>query len=175
MNPEIIETPEVEAEGFVIDSDQKAEWALRKICEHKSDAVRMAVVCDAEIKRYAQIKAEADEKCRRDCSYLESLLYGYFGTVPHKATKTQESYKLPSGALKLKLQQPTYERDDTALIAWLKEQKLEDMLKFEPSVKWKELKDKLTSSGEAAVYAETGEIVPGVKIVERDPVFVVEV
>ena len=48
--------PQVETEGFAIDSDQKAEWALRKIREHKADANRMAMVCNAEIERYEQIK-----------------------------------------------------------------------------------------------------------------------
>jgi len=99
----------------------------------------------------------------------------YFDTVPHKATKTQESYKLPSGVLKIKAQQPEYIHDDAALLAWAQEQKLDGLVKIEPALKWAELKDRLTFNGEIAVYTETGEIVPGVKIVERAPVFKVEV
>lgn len=174
MNQEI-EIVEIEQEGFVIDSDQKAEWALRKISEHRADAQRMADVCNAEIKRYTQVKTEAEDKCRRDCTFLESLLRVYFDTVPHKATKTQESYKLPSGVLKSKAQQPEYIRDDAVLIEWVKAQGLHDLLKVEPSLKWGDMKDKLMFNGETAVYTATGEIVPGVKIVEREPVFKVEV
>lgn len=174
MNSEI-ELVEIEPEGFVIDNDQKAEWALRKISEHRADAQRMADVCDAEINRYTQIKAEAEEKSRKDCSFLESRLRAYFDTVPHKATKTQESYKLPSGVLKIKARDPEYVHDDAVLIEWVKAQGLNDLLKVEPSLKWGDMKDKLTINGETAVYTETGEIVPGVKIVEREPVFKVEV
>ena len=175
MIPEIIETPEVETEGFAIDSDQKAEWALRKIREHKADANRMAMVCNAEIERYEQIKKEAADKCARDCAYLESLLYAYFLNVPHKATKTQESYKLPTGTLKQKAREPEYVRSDAEIIAWLNDQGMKDFVEVKPSLKWADLKKVITANGETAIYPETGEIIPGVKVVERDPVFVVEV
>ena len=175
MNLDIMETPEVESEGFVVDSDQKAEWALRKIREHKADANRMAMVCNAEIERYERIRKEAEDKCTRDCAYLESLLYAYFATVPHKSTKTQESYKLPTGVLKKKIREPEYVRADADILAWLNEQGMSDYIEVKPSLKWGELKKVITANGEAAIYPKTGEIVPGVKIVERDPVFVVEV
>jgi len=175
MIPEIIEIPELETEGFAIDSDQKAEWALRKIREHKADANRMAMVCNAEIERYEQIKKEAADKCARDCAYLESLLYAYFLNVPHKATKTQESYKLPTGTLKQKAREPEYVRSDAEIIAWLNDQGMKDFVEVKPSLKWADLKKVITANGETAIYPETGEIIPGVKVVERDPVFVVEV
>lgn len=175
MIPEIIDTPEIESEGFAIDSDQKAEWALRKIREHKADASRMAMVCDAEIERYGQIKKDAAEKCERNCSYLESLLYDYFSTVPHKATKTQEFYKLPTGVLKKKIREPEYVRADAEILAWLNEQGMKDYIEVKPSLKWADLKKVIAANGETAVYPETGEIIPGVKVVEREPVFTVEV
>ena len=175
MIPDIIDIPEIETDGFVIDNDQKAEWALRKIREHKADANRMAMVCNAEIERYERIRKEAEDKCARDCAYLESLLYAYFVTVPHKATKTQESYKLPTGALKQKFREPEYVRADAEILAWLNEQGMKDYVEVKPSLKWAELKKVIAANGETAIYPETGEIIPGVKIVERDPVFVVEV
>jgi phage host-nuclease inhibitor protein Gam len=175
MIPDIIDIPEIESEGFAIDNDQKAEWALRKIREHRADASRMAMVCDAEIERYGQIKKDAAEKCERNCSYLESLLYDYFSTVPHKATKTQEFYKLPTGVLKKKIREPEYVRADAEILAWLNEQGMKDYIEVKPSLKWADLKKVIAANGETAVYPETGEIIPGVKVVEREPVFTVEV
>jgi phage host-nuclease inhibitor protein Gam len=175
MIPDIIDIPEIESEGFAIDNDQKAEWALRKIREHRADASRMAMVCDAEIERYGQIKKDAAEKCERSCSYLESLLYDYFSTVPHKATKTQEFYKLPTGVLKKKIREPEYVRADAEILAWLNEQGMKDYIEVKPSLKWADLKKVIAANGETAVYPETGEIIPGVKVVEREPVFTVEV
>ena len=165
----------VESEGFVIDTDQRAEWALGKIKEHRAEAERIAAVCDAEIERYAQIKQEAIDKAAKDSGYLESLLFAYFGTVPHKATKTQETYKLPSGTLKQKARAPEYVRDDTELLDWLTEQGMESLIETKSAPKWAELKKGITAHGEQAVYTETGEVVPGVKVVEREPVFSVEV
>lgn len=175
MNFEMDMPDVVESEGFIIDTDQRAEWALTKIKEHRAEAERMAAVCDAEIERYTQIKQNATDKAAKDSAYLESLLFAYFGTVPHKATKTQETYKLPSGTLKQKARAPEYVRDNAKIIEWLKAQELKDYIEEKPSLKWDELKKGIAASGEEAVFAETGEVIPGVKVVERDPVFMVEV
>lgn len=174
MNP-VIELFDVEPEGFVIDNDQKAEWALRKISEHRADAQRMADVCNAEIKRYAQIKNEAYDKGEKECSFFENHLRAYFDSVPHKATKTQESYKLPSGVLKIKARDPEYVHDDAAVIKWAQAQGLTDLLKIEPALKWGDMKDRLSVVGDAVMYTATAEIVPGVRVIERAPVFKVEV
>ncbi len=175
MNFEM-DTPDVvESEGFIIDTDQRAEWALTKIKEHRAEAERMAAVCDAEIERYAQIKQEAIDKAAKDSGYLESLLFAYFGTVPHKATKTQETYKLPSSLLKQKTREPEYKREEAGILKWLTEQGLDSLIETKTAPKWAELKKGITANGEQAIYAKTGEIIPGVKIIEREPVFSVEV
>ena len=81
-------------EAFVIDSDEKADWAIRKIKEHMTDAERW----EAFYKEQAQkIKMSAQQSIE----YLSMGLYSYFSTVPHRETKTQEKYKLPSGELVL--------------------------------------------------------------------------
>ena len=81
-------------ESFVIDSDEKADWAVRKIKEHMTDAERW----EAFYKEQAQkIKTSAQQSIE----YLSVGLYSYFATVPHRETKTQEKYKLPSGELVL--------------------------------------------------------------------------
>lgn len=175
MNFEMDTPNVVESEGFIIDTDQRAEWALTKIKENRAEAERMAAVCDAEIERYGQIKQEAIDKAAKDSGYLEALLFAYFATVPHKATKTQETYKLPSGTLKQKVREPEYKREESDILKWLTEQGLDSLIETKSAPKWAELKKGITASGEQAIYAETGEIIPGVKIIEREPVFSVEV
>lgn len=165
----------VEIEGFVVDDDQKAEWALAKIREHRTEAERIGAACTAEIERYEQIRQGAIDKAAKDSGYLESLLFAYFGQVPHKATKTQETYKLPSGTLKQKSREPEYKRDEAALLKWLTEQGMAGLIETKTAPKWAELKKGIAINGEQAIYTETGEVIPGVKVIERDPVFSVEV
>ena len=154
------------AEKFTIDSDQKAEWALQKIREARADRDSWVDYYKAQIEK---VKAECDSNTEN----LEFMLHQYFMTVPHKQTKTQESYPLPGGKLVLKKQQPEYEHDDKLLVPWL-EKNAPEFVKVKKSSDWDGLKKKVTIF-DGNVVDENGEIVPGVKAVERDEKFAVEI
>ena len=156
-----------ETEGFVIDTDAKAEWALQKIREARADRDRWVNWYEDKIK---EIKEQTDF----DTMNLERMLADYFATVPHKKTKTQESYKLPGGKLVLKVQNPEYKRDDNTVIAWAKENNMAQFVKVEEKLAWQELKD-ATAVFEGHIVTEDGEIVPGVDVVNRESKFIVEV
>lgn len=82
----------VESDRFVIDSDAKADWALRKIREQREDAARWRAYYLAQI-------AKAEESAQQTEAFFMALLERYFATVPHRSTKTQDAYDLPSGKL----------------------------------------------------------------------------
>ena len=152
---------------FVIDTDAKAEWALTKIREARADRDRWVEWYKAKI-------AEITEQTDFDTMNLERMLADYFATVPHKKTKTQESYKLPGGKLVLKTQNPEYTRDDKAVIEWAKANGFGQFVKVEEKLAWQELKD-ATAVFEGHIVTEDGEIVPGVEVTNREAKFVVEV
>ncbi len=156
-----------EYDGFVIDTDAKAEWALQKIREARSDR-------DRWVEWYKTKIDEITEQTDFDTMNLERMLMEYFATVPHKKTKTQESYKLPGGKLVLKTQNPEFKRDDKAVIEWLKANGQEQFVRIEEKLAWSELKD-ATAVFEDHIVTEDGEIVPGVEVVNREAKFVVEV
>lgn len=157
-------------ETFLVDTDAKAEWALRKIAEKQEEKARWKAY-------YKEALAKIVSECDSDIDYLQSLLERYFETVPHRATKTQESYKLASGAgtLIMKFSDIDYEKDEKTIIEWLKENELDGLVKVEESLCWGELKKGLTISGEKAVIKETGEIVPGIKVINRGPKFTIQI
>ena len=161
------EARQIETDGFVIDTDAKAEWALQKIREARADRDRWVDWYKAKIE---EIKEQTDF----DTMNLERMLADYFATVPHKKTKTQESYKLPGGKLVLKTQNPEFVKDESAVIAWAKENKLPQYVKVEEKLAWQELKD-ATAIFEGHIVTEDGEIVPGVEVIDREAKFVVEV
>ena len=156
-----------ETEGFVIDTDAKAEWALNKIREARADR-------DAWVEWYKSKIAEITEQTDFDTMNLERLLAEYFATVPHKKTKTQESYKLPGGKLVLKTQNPEYKRDDKTVIDWLKNNAHGQFVKVKEELDWAGLKD-ATAVFEGHIVTEDGEIIPGVEVTNRDAKFIVEV
>jgi hypothetical protein len=165
----------VEQEGFTIDNDNKAEWAIRKIDEERAEAQRYINVCNTMINEYRLKIQEAEEQLERDTGYLQSLLAQYFETVETKRTKTQETYKLPSGTLKKKYPQPQFKRDDEKLVKWLKDRQMNEYIKVKEYPDWSNLKKALKLTKDNVLVDENGEIVDGVLVVERPPVFEVEV
>lgn len=151
---------------FRIKDDQTADWAIRQIrrCEAKK----------------AEWKAFYDERYKAMCydldltiANMESLLQSFFATVPHKVTPTQENYALPSGKLVIKQQEPDYERDDEKVIEWLRSHKGERFIRIKEALDWNKFKHTLTVAGET-VADSNGEIIPGIKAIERGDAFKVE-
>lgn len=151
---------------FKIEDDQTAEWALQKIREAEAEKAKWKKFYD---ERYNAVCSS----CDLTIANLTSLLQSFFATVPHKQTKTQESYALPGGKLVFKKQEPEYERKDKEIIDWLKQNKGEKYIKVQEALDWAALKKTLTVAGET-VASEDGEIIPGIKAIERDDVFKIE-
>ena len=167
LNDEILEEEE-EQITFIVDDDQKAEWCMQKIREAKEEKERWK-------KFYADQSAKAEASADAKIARMEFYLEQYFKTVPHKVSKTQESYTLPGGKLVVKEQCPEYTRDDATIIEWMAEHDTSmHFIKIKESVDWAEFKKVLTQNGEMMVTAD-GEIVPGITVIERGPVFKVEV
>lgn len=161
-------------EGFKIDNDGAAEWALQKIAEETADAQRYINVCDTMIIEYQKKRQKAQEQLANKTGYLKGKLQEYFATVPHKASKTQESYKLPSGTLKLKYGRLKFIQDETVFVNWLKNNGYADKVKTVESADWVEFK-KLCEIGSSVVMTADGEIVEGVTVQEEPNAFEVEI
>lgn len=152
--------------GFTVDDDRKADWCVRKIQELEADTARWQAYYAEQLEH---IRAQNDSSI----VYFKELLSAYFAQVPHKVTKTAESYKLPNGTLRLKQQQPEYARDEPTIIEWAR-QNAPELVEDVPKLRWADLKKLGRADGEQLIIPETGEVVPGVKIVERGQTFVVE-
>jgi len=161
-NHEIEETESM----FHVKDDMTAEWCMTQI--------RNAQAEKAKWKQFYEERIQSvNEACDLTIANMEAMLHAYFDSVPHKVTKTQENYALPSGKLVVKKQEPEYERDDEALIAWLKANGGDVYVKTKESVDWAALKGTLTVMDGTVADAD-GQIIPCVKATERPDVFKVE-
>lgn len=159
---------------FTIDNDNIADWAVSKVMEAVAERDRLIAIADAKIKELQDQKRAIAEKTDNATNYLTGKLFDYFQAVkPSTATKTQTTYKLLSGALVLKKQQPEFVRDDNAMIEWAKAS-APSYIKVKESVDWAELKKQTMLDGETVVYSETGEVIPGIVAKARDDVFEVK-
>ena len=157
---------EVKEEELEVRTDLEAGWQLerrRKIVEDRDELIAFYKA------RIDAAKADAEFKL----GFIDRALRAFYDTVPHKTTKTQEYYALPGGKIMMKAQDPEYERDDKAVIEWLKANNGASYVKTEEKLDWDSLKDETTVVGETIVNSD-GEVIPGVKVVAREPKFFVQ-
>jgi hypothetical protein len=164
-------------EHFDVDNDMKAEWCLRKIRQIRADQKKEKEELARQMRFYQDQMDMIDKEADDDAAFFEGLLRGYFASRVDdgftKSTKTKTTYKLPSGNLILKKQAPEYERKDEELLPWLKQNRPE-LVNVTESANWAELKKTVKINGDTVV-TEDGEVVPGVKVTEREDKFEVEV
>lgn len=158
-----------------ITDDGCADWACQKIAEEKAELDRIRELAEAQIQKIEEKLAAAERRYENGTRFLTGKLAEYFETVPHKATKTKESYRLLSGTLTRKYGGAQMKQDDAQLVQYLKDSGQLEFIKTEEKPKWGEFKKRLEIMGGSAVDKETGEIVEGVQIIEKPDTFSVDV
>lgn len=129
-----------EKQGFIIDTDAKADWTLRVIQKERQEVERLAKTIDEEIEMLKLKKQRITDSLDNKIGFLQSKLFDYFRTVESKELKTCYKYTLPSGELVYNKETVKYERDDEKIIQWLTDHNHMDYIKIKPSVDWAELK-----------------------------------
>ena len=174
---ESYEAPEdlddTENQRFRIQDDNQADWALRKIARARQDMKEAEETAAMEIEKINRwLNGQRDESLRTE-RFFTALLQEYyeprFMTNPDKKT-----YKLPSGKVQRRTQQPQFDRDNEALLAWLKQRGMTDYIEVKETPKWGELKQQVQVVGEHVVIKDgplKGEIIDGVEVVHRPPTF----
>lgn len=152
---------------FTVDNDQKAEWAARKIREARQDTQKWTEYYERQLSAIRRANEETE-------AYFAALLADYFDTVPHKATKTQESYSLPSCKLVLKAQQPEFNRDEAVLCDYLDKKGRDDLVRITRRADWAALKKTLKVMEDGTCVDADGEVVEGVQAFSRMPEFKIE-
>lgn len=149
---------------FVCDDDQKAEWCLQQIEKAEAEREKWKAFYAERMER---VNAQCDEKV----GIMKSYLALYFATVPHKKTKTEESYRLPSGKLAMKTQAPKFEYNAADLLEYLKKNGGEQYVKVTESPDWAAYKKTLSIVGEGVVADADGQIVPCITVTQPEPEF----
>lgn len=142
-------------EGFKIDNDNAADWAIKKIREEEEERDRLIAIAAAQIEALNSRIEDLNKYCESKTGYLRSLLIEYFNTVPHKETKTQETYKLLSGSLVFKKPSVKIVHDDERLLEYLKANAGIEFIKVKESIDWASFKSELVITDDGKVV-DTG-------------------
>lgn len=167
-------TAEIEAqERFRITNDSQANWALRKIADARKKLARDQETAKAEIERIQQWLKMSESEAARTEERMTALLHEYYAPQFQTDPKTK-TYRLPSGKVQWRAQQPQFNRDDASLLAFLKSREMTDFIETKETPKWGELKKRVQVVGEHVVVKDgkmAGEIIDGVEVVHRPPTF----
>jgi len=164
LTKELYEGIEGYQRPYEITDQSGAIWALRKIkmIEQRRQEARETAMSEA--KKIMDWYEGINEKSDRDREYFDGLLLGYMNRLRQEDPKLK-TVKLPGGELRVRKQQPKYEYDDEAVMAWA-EQWYPEAIQIKKSISRQAVKE---------YVKDTGEVVPGITISEVGDKFSVEV
>jgi hypothetical protein len=152
-----------ENEGFVVDTDQKADWAIRKLAVIRRKQAENKAIYDAEVIRITEWLSTVNTALDRDALYFEAVLTPYALLQRSEGRKT---VTLPHGTLKTTAGQPRIEfNDESKFIEWAK---INDpaLLRIKTDIDKSALKALITEEG--VVISTQGEIIPEVTVVPAE-------
>ena len=165
---------EQEREQFRIEDMGAANWALRKIAAARAAIRERETLASAETERIRTWLEDETESLQQTIRFFESLLYEYH-TGQIEADPKCKTIKLPHGILKMRAQQPQYHRDPDVIREWAEANKPDVLIPQLPKLDWARLKKTVKPVGGKAIDAGTGEVIPGITVIDRPPKFSVEV
>ena len=158
--------PEEQQEGFKIDSDSKAEWAVKRIKEAEREQNRLLALVDEERAELDVREKEILDNYAKKTDGLKALLEEYlraqYAKEEARETNTQITYQLLSGKLVYKKSGLELKQNADVLVNWCKEH-LPDAVNVTYTPKWAEIKKNIKVVDGVPVYAPTGEVVDGVE------------
>ena len=154
---------------FVIDTPEKADWAIEKIKERQAQRDIYIQAAEARVGELEQKIQEEKDKCGQDNAYLLFALNDYLDMVPAKETKTMRQLALPSGKIVRKLAKLDFAHDDESLLPYLQENAPE-FVELKPKAKWAEFKKYLSIQEGTVIRTDTGEVVDAVSVIEKPAV-----
>ena len=158
--------PEEQQDGFKIDSDSKAEWAVKRIKEAEREQNRLLALVDEERAELDVREKEILDNYAKKTDGLKAMLEEYlraqYAKEEARETNTQITYQLLSGKLVYKKSGLELKQNADVLVNWCKEH-LPDAVKVTYTPKWEEIKKNIKVVDGIPVYAPTGEVVDGVE------------
>ena len=158
--------PEEQQDGFKIDSDSKAEWAVKRIKEAEREQNRLLALVDEERAELDVREKEILDNYAKKTDGLKSLLEEYlraqYAKEEARETNTQITYQLLSGKLVYKKSGLELKQNADVLVNWCREH-LPDAVNVTYTPKWAEIKKNIKVVDGIPVYAPTGEVVDGVE------------
>lgn len=164
--------PEKTKERFKIKDLDTANWAMRKINVYKKQQAAIDELTEHEMQRIKEWQEKEKKKSQSTIDFFESLLEGYL--IEQRQLDPKFKVSTPYGSVGTKKQQPKWELSNDDLIAWLKENGKENLIRIKEEPALKEIKETFTIAGTHAVD-ENGELIPGIYILYQEEKIIIKI
>lgn len=153
-------------EGWKVEDEASADWALRKIKEHENEIKRINEFAEQEISKIESWANKEVDRHEKDIDFFQSKLAEYAMELREKDDKFK-SLKLPNGRVRFRKRQPQWKYDDKTLIQSLKQAGMTDYIKVTEKPARNDIKKVLEVIDGKAINPETGEVVEGIEVIDR--------
>jgi len=166
-----VDTPEKQEqkERFRVKDKEQAEWCLRQISRLMREQEEIESTAQAEIEKITAWKNDQTESIQKSISFFEYLLIEYHQQILKENPKAK-TIKLPSGKLEARKAQPEFQRDVETMLPWV-EQNRPEYIVVKKDINWAGLKKILEYRNGTGIDPDTGEVVPGLTVIDRGTVF----
>ena len=161
------ETEEQRKERFKITDLSSLNWALRKLSvleKNHTEEFELSVIEIARIRAWFEKQDKAYQGSKQ---FFEGLIEQYANTQIAEDPKWKGN-KTPYGKVNFHKQKDQWEYDEDPLVAYLKQEKKTALLKVKLEPIKELIKDYYTLNNGRLINENTGEVVPGVVVYERE-------
>lgn len=157
------DAPEERDERFVVDNDEKASWAMRRLKSIRDKQAENQAIHDGELARLANWLEKVNTDLQRDAEYFEAILRPY---ALQERSKDRKSIILPHGTIKtVQGRQKVEIQDEKAFLEWAKANNPE-LIRVKEEIDKKALNALPVQDG--VVISTQGEIIPNVAVSEPE-------
>jgi hypothetical protein len=191
--PPLSQEPSAEAPAVVLDAEaggspslpvvlaaEDVHMMMRQLRDCRSRIAEEIATCDADRAKLQHDLMLVDEhqervtkEDRERAAFLEGQLTAHLLNLRAMDDRVK-SIKTPWGDVTSRVQQPEIQRVEVVLIEWARGQGF-TRTKTLTTLDWEGIKNACHVRGNSLVLTHTGEVVPGVEVVERLPKVTVEV
>jgi|SRR5690625_1217331 len=157
------EQEQVQDNSFVVDDENKANWALRKIKQMNDQIADNNALAQAEIDKIERWQNEVNEQAQSSIDYFQSLLAEYAIKKREEDPKFK-SLKLPNGRIGFRKSQDKWVYDNDKLIESLEKAELKDFIRVKKEPSKKDIKKAFEVVDGKVVNPDTGEVIEGITV-----------
>lgn len=151
---------------FQITDINSLNWALRKISSINAQLADEEALFQAELDRLTTWIGKQRDNAAKSREFFDSLITEYATDQRKKDPKFKVS--TPYGKLSYRRQKPQWDYVDEALVKYLEDNNLDDLIRVKKEPIKNDIKERFTVSKEGRlINQDTGEVIPGVVITER--------